>query len=44
MLGLALEGVLGFFATPAADILVTAVVIAVVVVVAAVVGFVVVGV
>lgn len=43
LLGLGLEGVLGFFAAPAADILLVAVVVAVVVVVAAVVGFAVVG-
>lgn len=44
MLGLGLDGELGFFAAPAADVLVVAVVVAVVVIVAAVVGFAVVGV
>lgn len=44
MLGLGLDGELGFFAAPAADVLVVAVVVAVVVIVAAVVGLAVVGV
>ncbi len=44
MLGLGLEGELGFFAAPAGDTLVVAVVVAVVVIVAVTVGFAVVGV
>lgn len=44
MFSLGLEGELGFFAAPAANVLVVAVVVAVVVIVAAVLGFTVVGV